>query len=140
MKLHLQTGDAPCLRKCAKPIELWEDYNDSIDAMWDILDEENGIGLAGNQVNLLKRIIIVQMPGGPRWEFINPVITRQRGTQRSVEGCLSYPGVEVVRDRYKLITVTGLDRNGQWIRRKCRGLEAACFQHEIDHLNGRTIA
>lgn len=139
-EMNLQTRGAAVLHQVAEPVEKGEDMTPLLDRMWQVMVKERGIGLAANQVGVLKRVIIVSIPGGFCQELINPVITkRSKGIARSVEGCLSYPGAKISMKRAKTIVVEGYDRDGKHVRRKCRGIEAYCVQHEIDHLNGRTI-
>lgn len=140
MTLELQTRGALVLHQVAEPVEKGEDMTPLLDRMWEIMVKQRGIGIAANQVGILKRVIVVSVPGGFCQELINPVITkRSNGLARSVESCLSYPGAKIAMKRAKTVTVEGYDRDGKYIRRKCRGIEAYCVQHEIDHLNGRTI-
>lgn len=139
-EMNLQTRGAPVLHEVAEPVKPGEDVEPLLTRMWEVMIKERGIGLAANQVGVLKRVIIVSIPGGFCQELINPVITKRSGGKvRSVEGCLSYPGAKISMMRDKSIVVEGTDRDGKRVRRKCRGLEAYCVQHEIDHLNGRTI-
>lgn len=98
-----------------------------------------GVGLSANQVGELKRIIVIHADGFKQ-VIINPVIIKTYGgksTQK--EGCLSSPGLQVVKVRFKQIIVEGFDENWKPIKRKLKGLAARCVQHEIDHLNGVTI-
>lgn len=109
--------------------------------MLEAMQAENGIGLAAPQVAEDVRLII----GGHErlgWSFaiINPTVVK-RSTQMfpSREGCLSFPGRESVIPRHKIVTVRGYDLEWRPVKIKARGLLGACLQHEIDHLDGRTI-
>lgn len=94
-----------------------------------------GIGLAAPQVGVMRRLIVVCVPG---WELVmvNPVITSRRLKSSMQEGCLSYPGrqVQIVRD--KIIRAEGFDIKGEPMRVRASGLLSTCIQHEIDHLDG----
>ena len=99
-----------------------------------------GIGLAAPQIGVSKRLIVGQ---GPGWRFalINPVIVKSSmQTATLEEGCLSVPGVKLTVTRPKQITVHGFALDWKPVKIKARGLLSACLQHEIDHLNGITLA
>lgn len=130
----------PVLRQEAAPVFTGEDVSEIIADMWRVLRLKGGVGLAAPQIGISKRIIIINVQS-TMFCFLNPVITRRWGGRRvSHEGCLSYPGMEkkIMRDQF--ITVVGVDEQFRAIQRKCSNLIAACVQHEIDHLNGITIA
>lgn len=111
-----------------------------IDAMWMLMNMHKGIGLAANQLGITKRVIVINA-NGFKQEFINPIITKRYGGQAiSKERCLSYPGISRSMVRHKQIIVEARDRNWKPIRRKLKDLTAYCIQHEVDHLNGVTIA
>jgi peptide deformylase len=112
-----------------------------IDEMWLALHEFGGWGLAAPQLGSPSRIIICKVPGHCEIEIINPVIDKAwAGKYYSDEGCLSYPGQRVRIARHKRVKITGLDRWGHPIKFSGNGAQAACIQHEIDHLNGINIA
>lgn len=108
------------------------------------LIEENiprGVGLAAPQVGLLERIIVVNY-GATRTAIINPIIAKAPGKKVTSfgEGCLSFPGESVDMQRHKRVVVTGFDENWEPVKIDARGFLAFVMQHEIDHLNGVTIA
>ncbi len=134
---QLRYAGDPSLLSVAE--EVSDDVTELIDDMWVIMYHNKGIGLAANQIGVLKRVIVIHCETF-RQSFINPVITRRYGGKGlSREGCLSYPGIRVGVFRYKNIVVEGADENGAHIKRKLKGHSAYCVQHEIDHLNGVTI-
>lgn len=138
MRLKLTKGSA--LTTVAEPVEPGTDVTELLVAMWALMFSHHGVGLAANQVGVLKRIIVVYA-NGLRLRLINPVITKCYGGKiTGLEGCLSYPGVEVKMTRYKNIVVEGFDGDWKPVTLKLRGFIAYCVQHEIDHLNGKTIA
>lgn len=94
-----------------------------------------GIGLAAPQVGVLRRFIVVCVPG---WQLVivNPEITDRRHTSGMKEGCLSYPGRHVYITRSRIVRVKGFDIQGQPMTVKASGLLSTCLQHEIDHLDG----
>jgi peptide deformylase len=129
----------PVLRQQAAPVLSIEDVSGTISDMWSVMGTM-GIGLAAPQIGVSKRIIVVRV-GSTKFCIINPVIVKRWGGKRlSRESCLSFPGLEKKIPRDRFITVDGLDENFQAMRRKCSNLIAACVQHEIEHLNGITIA
>lgn len=114
-----------------------------IENMMDTCHDADGLGLAANQVGATGSICVYKIPGKPGFQtIINPVIVSKKGkfTSRG-EGCLSLPGRYFSVKRYKKIVVTGLDRHGNPIEIETKSKQLAkILQHEIDHLNGITIA
>ena len=108
--------------------------------MFDLMYEANGIGLAANQVGLPLRLFVINLAGkrgdGEELVFLNPVVSRPKGTSSAEEGCLSLPGVygDVVRP--KQVTVDAYDLQGRQFQGEIDGLLARCVQHELDHLDG----
>ena len=153
MKLQL---DDVCLHDKCKPFSS-EDYTETeveeiVDEMFRIAVENNGIGLAANQVGLDKRLFIINMPTrkeaffNPRWEpaDFHPggviMDTSQFDSMtNSREGCLSLPGIEVTVPRQKVIKASWQDIDGAEVMETLYGIEAIVFQHELDHLNGVLI-
>lgn len=135
----LVTAGHPALKQIAQPVPEGGRVDNLVEQMFMIMKQHKGIGLAANQVGVLQRVIVINI-NGIKQEFINPVITAQKGGRRtSREGCLSYPGRIVSVARYKEITIEGFDKNWQPVKRKLKDLAASCVQHEMDHLDGRTI-
>jgi len=96
----------------------------------------DGVGLAANQVGILKRIIAV-LERNKVGVYVNPEIVKSSSaTMESEEGCLSVPGVYGTVSRAKRIRVRALDRHGRRTEFNASGFTATIFQHEIDHLNG----
>lgn len=96
------------------------------------------IGLAANQVGVLRRVIIVLQ--GSQWiTLVNPVIVRAEGEQTTREGCMSvdFGGTTRVRTRPAFIQVEYQDEHGNACRRKAKGIHAAAIAHEIEHLDGK---
>ena len=99
-----------------------------------------GIGLAAPQIGVSKRLIIGETKA---WRFciVNPEIAKaSMRTCKMEEACLSIPNMKMAVSRPKQITVRGFDLLWRPVKIKARGLLAACLQHEIDHLNGITLA
>ncbi|MFH1538954.1 MAG: peptide deformylase, partial [bacterium] len=97
---------------------------------------ENGLGLAGNQVGVARRIITVKMDDGPK-VFINPRLKKMSKEKvESDEGCLSFPMMLGAVKRSRSVTVVARDLDMKEVKIEAEGLLARAFQHEIDHLNG----
>ena len=107
------------------------------DDLLETMHHENGVGLAANQVGVLQRICVIQMPEDeePRI-LINPVVVEAQGQREVDEGCLSVPGYRGTIKRSEAIKVRAQDINGKIIRIKAQDLLAQALEHEIDHLNG----
>lgn len=139
----LLEGD-PLLRKKCKPIT---DYNERLatllDDMHDTLREANGVGLAGPQVGILRRVFIVDVAAEkedsePEYvDMCNPEILESSGEQRGHEGCLSLPGEYGTVTRPMYVKAKYFTRNGEEKIIEAEGLIARCICHENDHLDGR---
>lgn len=126
----------PILRKKAIEIKTITPKIQSIaNDMIETLKATNGFGLAGNQVGILKRIIVVNIDEKP-FVIINPKIIKTKGQEELSEGCLSFPSLFVNIKRFSEITFRGLDINEREIKGEVSGLSSRIIQHEIDHLDG----
>ncbi|MDA1189194.1 MAG: peptide deformylase [Chloroflexi bacterium] len=105
--------------------------------MVDTMHHYSGVGLAANQVGVLKRVIVVQMPDDeePRI-YINPEIVHREGERMVEEGCLSVPGYLGTIPRSVWIKFRALDSTSKLVRLKADDLLAQALEHEVDHLNG----
>lgn len=131
----VEIGD-PILNKKCRPIEKFDDkLAKLIDDMFETMYAANGVGLAGPQVGMLKRVVVIDVGDGPM-ELVNPEIVMTQGEQRVSEGCLSVPGKYGVCSRPAKVQVKAQDRNGKWQVFTGEDLKARCFCHEIDHLDG----
>lgn len=132
----------PVLRQVAQPVDdITDDILQLANNMAETMYAAPGIGLAANQVGLLKRVIVMDCARDDEppalWKMINPeIIWLSEEITKMEEGCLSIPGhnAEVVRPSE--VHVSYLDIEGQKQEMQATGLLAACVQHEIDHLNG----
>jgi peptide deformylase len=127
----------PILRKSAHPIA---EIDDSIlqlaRDMFLTLRNAHGIGLAANQVGVLKQLITLDVPGDMERVLINPNITARHGKRQVDEGCLSLPGYTGLITRAITVTANYLDQYGGRIKVTAEELLAQAIEHEIDHLNG----
>ena len=100
---------------------------------------KDGVGLAAPQIGYNKRIFVINFKGDIR-TFINPIISKAEGLTLSRESCLSLPGKTYIRPRNNKITVVYQTPLGKAESRQMFGLAASVFQHELDHLDGLTLA
>lgn len=101
---------------------------------------DKGIGLAANQIGVLKQVFIMRTENSVWRAVINPeILTRSHELAVYIEGCLSFPGRKVRTRRPKEIAVRYCNRKGELVNMEFSGLEADCFQHEFDHLQGKTM-
>ena len=131
----------PRLRTIAKAVErVDDDLRQLIDDMFETMYDAPGIGLAATQVNVHKRLVVMDLSedkSEPR-VFINPefeYLTDE--VDQYQEGCLSVPGFYENVDRPQKVKINALDRDGQPFELIAEGLLAVCIQHECDHLNGK---
>jgi len=126
------------LRKKAKPIKIIDnELKDLIVNMTDTLKQAQGVGLAANQVGVLKRLCIIKSsPDEDYKAYINPEIIKKTGTRFVNEGCLSFPEYNGIVKRSISITARYLDETGGKIKITADELLSQALEHEIDHLNG----
>ena len=122
-------------KKC-KPVT---DFNQKL---WDMLDDmaetmykAEGVGLAGPQVGMLRRVFVIDVGDGIL-EFINPEILETAGEQNGAEGCLSFPGEYGLVERPNYVKVRAQNRSGEWFEMEGEALFARAVCHENDHLDG----
>ena len=132
----------PRLRTTAEDVsDVNDDIRTVIDDMFETMYDAPGIGLAATQVNVHKRIVVIDVSEEQNEPlvFINPEIKvlDQNSLHDYDEGCLSVPGFYETVSRPDHIQVTALDRNGDSFVLEPEGLLAVCIQHELDHLNGK---
>lgn len=131
----VQVGDEVLRTKCF-PVEAFdESLGKLLDDMKETLIKEDGAGLAAPQVGVLRRVAVVQVEEG-YFEFVNPVITAQKGEQEGWEGCLSVRGKRGVVVRPQKVSVSYFDRYGNAKTLKAKGFFARAICHEFDHLDG----
>ena len=127
------------LRTIAQPVdEVNDEVRTLVDDMFETMYAAPGIGLAATQVNVHKRIIVIDISEGKDQPLclINPEITHRDGAQTYEEGCLSVPGFYENVERANAITVKALGKDGKEFQLSTDGLLAVCIQHEMDHLDG----
>ncbi|WP_319470781.1 peptide deformylase [uncultured Pseudodesulfovibrio sp.] len=145
MKLEICTWPDEVLAKNAEPIaEITPELEELIENMIETMYEGDGVGLAAPQIGKSIRLICVDQTGpkvkGDLRVLINPEIVECDGEVDSDEGCLSCPEFAAKVKRFERVKVNAMDREGKDVCIETDGFLAIILQHEIDHLNGVTIA
>ena len=140
--MQLLNESDPVLKQKA---ENW-DFDNHVNAaviereMLEMMRASKGIGLAGNQVGLLRRVFVMQLQDGREIGCFNPwIMFGDNNKIEGDEGCLSFPNLWLKVARHNKITASYLDNTGKQCIIELEGLDARCFQHELDHLNGITF-
>jgi len=141
LKIELLGSDV--LRRPAEPVEApGPEFDQLIADMFETMYEAKGIGLAGPQVGVSRRLIVVDVTDesgtalGPVALFNPRVVEASAEKEKGEEGCLSIPGVAGVVERPWHVVVEAQDREGKPVRIEADDMLARCLQHEIDHLDG----
>lgn len=142
LKVKILTKNDDILRtKCVDVDKIDDSILSTLDAMLDKMYESRGVGLAGNQVGINKRLITIDLQENEVRNpifLINPkIVSFSKETICEEEGCLSLPGQRAKVKRYARVDVEYLDRNGKLNKIiGAEGFFSICLQHEIDHLSG----
>ncbi len=133
-------GD-PVLRGKALPVAAVDDtVRELIADMHETMHAYHGVGLAANQVGVLQRVLVVDVPADDerriRLSLVNPVLDQRAGAESGEEGCLSIPGIYDEVRRAKRVRVRALDEQGRPVELVAEGYLARALQHEVDHLDG----
>lgn len=128
-------GDEILTKKCREITAVTPRIRELATDMLDTMYEANGVGLAGPQVGILKRIVVIDVGEGPM-VLINPVILSSDGEQIGEEGCLSYPGKAGTVKRPNHVIAKAYDLDMKEYTIEGEGLLARCICHELDHLDG----
>ena len=139
-KSQIRQYPEPVLRAPAREVtEFSGDLAALVERMIRLMDDANGVGLAGNQVGLLRRVLVYRPDredAEPR-ALVNPAIAeRSDELATEEEGCLSLGPLRVPVERHVRVAVTAQDEHGEPVRVDAENLEARILQHEIDHLDG----
>lgn len=151
LRTIVKEGD-PILNKVCRPVTKFDDRLATLlDDMRETMIAADGVGLAGPQVGMMRRLFVVwdttdvpeEIPEDFEYKFIdfvNPEILAVADEEEtSYEGCLSFPGHTGAVTRPVAVKVRAQDRNGEWFELEADGLLGRCIQHENDHLDGITI-
>ena len=130
----------PRLRTRARPVKAVDaTIRKLVDDMLETMYAAPGVGLAATQVDVHRRVIVLDVSAGrtePR-VFINPTLSGHQGVIETDEGCLSVPGFYEPVSRAERVLVQALDREGRPFELAAEGTLAVCIQHECDHLEGK---
>lgn len=144
MILPILSYPNPILKTRSTEVEVFdENLHILLDNMYETMLSREGVGLAGIQVNVPQRILIINIPREDKvqykedlLEIINPIIIKKEGEIFFTEGCLSVPNFYEDVLRYDEVEITYQDRFGNPHTLCAQGYLAVAIQHEIDHLNG----
>lgn len=139
-KLEILTFPDERLRRRAEPVEQVDNsIRQLVDDMLETMYDAPGIGLAAIQVNVPRRVIVIDTSDEKDQPLclINPQILERSGEEQMDEGCLSVPGFFEPVTRAERVKVRALGRDGEPFELETDGLLAVCIQHEIDHLDGK---
>lgn len=141
-RLELVEFPHPALLRRTRPlVRIDEDVCDAVEQMFEIMYESGGIGLAANQVALPYRLFVVNLEARPNagkeLVFINPSLSRPRGTAVQEEGCLSLPGLRMDVRRPEKVVLDAWSLDGEPVHLDLDGMLARVVQHEFDHLDGK---
>ncbi len=136
--------NAPILERPAAQVTEFDtaELHTLIDDMFETMHAAHGIGLAAPQIDIGKRITVIDVSGAEDDQeldpivLINPEVIKKEGKQTGEEGCLSIPTFREPVTRARKTTVRAQDAKGIWFELEGEDLLARAFQHEIDHLNG----
>jgi len=127
------------LRTVADSVDVVDDsIRTLVDDMFETMYAAPGIGLAATQVNVHKRVLVMDLSEEKNEPLclINPEIINSEGVEQTEEGCLSVPDVFEIVERAERVTLKALGKDGKEFTLEADGLLAVCIQHEMDHLLG----
>lgn len=128
-------------RKAELVTEFNEELQALVDNMFETMYKAHGAGLAAPQVGVSKRLVVVDLSQDQnpeeRFVLINPEILLSDGKQVGDEGCLSFPNLFEKVERANHVRIRAQNAKGEWYEKDAEELLARCFQHEIDHLDGK---
>lgn len=127
----------PQIRKKSREVTSFDDKLATLlDDMRETMLKNDGVGLAGVQVGILRRVAVVETSADFFRELVNPVILKESGEQEGIEGCLSVDNYNCYVIRPQKITLEYYDRYGKKHKEKVEGFDARACCHEIDHMDG----
>ena len=140
MALDIRTFGDPVLKTRAAPVTNFDESLVRLTRdMLSTMRDNDGVGLAANQVGRLKRVLVASVEDED-YVIVNPVLTGMSdATERAPEGCLSIPGIQVEVERPTSVTVSGADASGEPLQIEATDTLARVLQHEVDHLDGVLI-
>ena len=148
MEYRIRTWPDPILKQPTKEVDFFDEkLKDIIDNMWKFMYQEEGVGLAANQIGIPYQILVIdtslrekkneeEIEPPVKMVLINPKIVEKEGEVQSTEGCLSFPGVQITIPRFKKVKVIAKNEKGEDVEVESSEFLSIVLQHEIDHLNG----
>jgi peptide deformylase len=140
---QLRTLGDPVLRQATNRVTVFDARLEKLGRMMlEIMEREEGVGLAANQIGLVTRVMVWRHPENEneKYVFVNPeIVERSEACCSESEGCLSVPGATMLVERAEEITVEAQDAKGTPMRVHLTGMLARIVQHECDHLDGCLI-
>lgn len=146
MDYRIRTWPDKILKQKMKEVDFFDErLKEYIDIMYKRMYEEEGVGLAANQIGIPYQIIVIdttkreneeEKEEGIKLALINPKIVEKSGEVQSTEGCLSFPSIQITIPRAEKVKVLAQDIEGKEIELETGGFLAIVLQHEIDHING----
>ncbi len=146
MDYRIRTWPDKILKQKMKEVDFFDErLKGYIDIMYKRMYEEEGVGLAANQIGIPYQIIVIDTTKRENEEekeksikltLINPKIVEKSGEVQSTEGCLSFPGIQITIPRAEKVRVLAQDIEGKEIELETDSFLAIVLQHEIDHING----
>ena len=145
MPIRLMVGyQDPRLRALCTPADPTSpDIRQAVADLWDTLATQRGVAIAAPQIGLPVRLFVWNLKraresGGPptRGVLVNPVLIERKGSVPVIEGCLSFPGLDLSIRRPEWVTVSGFSEKGEPVAYSGSGLFARMIEHEMDHLDG----
>ena len=135
----VKIGDDTLRKTCKKQEKFDLRLGILLKDMAETMYQAEGVGLAGPQVGILRRVAVVDVTEDHSGllELVNPEIVSREGSQTGREGCLSVPGRQGVVTRPMKVKVQFQNRKGEWMELETEGFEARAICHEVDHLDGR---
>ena len=136
--LNMRILPDPILRKQAKKVaKVTPQVKKLVENMVETMHDQNGVGLAANQVGSLQKVAVIQTPDMEEpMVLINPEIMKKEGERQVEEGCLSVPGYRGLVTRSEKVRAKAMGLDGKIYRVNADELLAQALEHEIDHLNG----
>ena len=132
----VKEGDPILRKKCREITEVNDHIRMTMEDMLETMRAEMGVGIAGPQVGVMRRMFVAEPEPDRVYFMINPEITEREGTQTGDEACLSVPGLCGTVERPEKIKITALDLDGNRQEYEFEGFDAVVMCHEYDHLDG----
>ncbi len=133
----LTLGNELLRQKAKKVDKIDNEIKEAAKQMFEIIKKDKGVGIAGPQIGLMKRIFVVHIEGDEERVFINPsILETSQETAKYEEGCLSVPGIYVDVVRSESVKIQAWNEKGKPFTMEANGLLARVIQHEYDHLEG----